>query len=190
MSYPKPDDFTVPPPPDPTKHFGPTIKLRSDVIATLVKSRGWTRGVELGTGDGRNAERILVRCPELHLITVDLWAPQPENSGPEDWGAWDHEGNEIKARSRLRRFGGRATVVKGLTKDAAREVPDGIDFVFIDADHSEQGVRSDIRVWRPKVRAGGMVIGHDAGWPGVRAAIDDLCPGYWIGPNGTWGIDV
>ena len=24
----------------------------------------------------------------------------------------------------------------------------------------------------------------------LRAAIDDLCPGYWIGPNDVWGVAI
>lgn len=61
-----------------------------------------------------------------------------------------------------------------------------IDFLFIDGDHSELGVRLDIGAWVPHVRNGGIVAFHDyipppipANIKGrVYAAVDDLMAGY------------
>ena len=36
-----------------------------------------------------------------------------------------------------------------------------LDFVFIDADHSQASVQADILAWRPKLRPGGILAGHD-----------------------------
>lgn len=36
-----------------------------------------------------------------------------------------------------------------------------LDFVFIDADHSYEGVRRDVDAWLPKVKVGGVIAGHD-----------------------------
>ena len=64
--------------------------------------------------------------------------------------------------------------------EAAASYPDGyFDLVFIDASHVEADVRADITAWRPKVRGGGILSGHDYGWPdgshpGVKAAVDAL----------------
>ena len=47
--------------------------------------------------------------------------------------------------------------------------PDGsVDFCFIDADHTPKGVRRDMTAWWPKVRAGGLLGGHD--YPSSRAS--------------------
>lgn len=191
MPMKKPAGFKIPAPRTPTKHFGPNVRHRGQVIAALVNAHGWTRGAELGVAEGRTAQRVMRHCPSLHLVCVDLWAPQPENTGPETWGDWPHRDHEYEARARLREFGGRVEIIKAMTVDAAQTVADAsLDFVFIDADHSEAGVKRDIRVWRPKIRAGGMLMGHDAAWDGVGRAIDELCPGYWIGPNDVWGVQV
>ncbi len=50
------------------------------------------------------------------------------------------------------------------------------DFVFIDADHSEDAVRADIEAWLPKIKPGGLLAGHDYEWPSVRRAVDLMLP--------------
>lgn len=46
-------------------------------------------------------------------------------------------------------------------------------FVFIDGEHTEEGVKSDIWKWRPAVRDGGILAGHDWKMPPVRKAVID-----------------
>jgi cephalosporin hydroxylase len=58
-----------------------------------------------------------------------------------------------------------------------------LDFVFIDADHSYEGVISDIKAWFPKVKVGGHIAGHDYNeidWPGVVKAVDEFFTGKFI----------
>lgn len=186
-----PEGFTIPPAPEPTKQFGQNVRSRADVLISLACARSWARGAELGIADGRTATKLLSRCPGLALICVDLWAPQPM-AEIETYEAWDHEAHERTARARLGAFQSRCKIVKASTLDAADDVEDGsLDFVFIDADHSEAGVRADIAAWRPKVQAGGMVLGHDISWPGVRAAVEGAFgDGYWIAVDACWGAEV
>jgi|GEM_PF-2614821 len=56
------------------------------------------------------------------------------------------------------------TVVPILTGSvrASRLFPDGgVDFCFIDGDHSYESVSADLRAWWPKIRPGGTLAGHD-----------------------------
>ncbi len=46
---------------------------------------------------------------------------------------------------------------------------DGFDVVFIDGDHSYEGVRKDYEHWRGALRPGGYLVFHDA-WPNRPAA--------------------
>lgn len=60
---------------------------------------------------------------------------------------------------------------------AANYFPDRtVDFIFIDASHDEDSVRSDIAVWAPKLLPGGMIAGHDYDMAAVRKVVDETYP--------------
>lgn len=142
---------------------------RSDIIALQARARGWSLGAELGVLDGANHERILRACPALHLIGVDLWEPTP---GYEEY---PHVENEAAARAVSNKFVRRSTLLKMSTAEAAAQVDDGtLDFVFIDADHSTEGVTADITNWTPKLKPAGWLMGHDIDWSSVQDAVAHL----------------
>ena len=69
-------------------------------------------------------------------------------------------------------------IQKESTKAAADFTDQSLDFVFIDANHSYEHVKADIEAWKPKMKVGGMLSGHDYGEPcGVKQAVDELLPG-------------
>jgi predicted O-methyltransferase YrrM len=135
--------------------------LHRTVFVQMAQDAGWTRGVELGTGEGRLAAMLLAGCPALNLMTVDAFR-RP--------GYWE------MAHSLLVPYADRCQLVKSLTHDAAALVPDGsLDFTFIDAGHKYPAIHDDIVTWERKVRLGGWFGGHDysAGHPGVKRAVDE-----------------
>lgn len=71
-------------------------------------------------------------------------------------------------------------LVKLPSLEASKQYEDAsLDFVFLDGSHDYANVRADITAWRPKVKPGGMLAGHDYGsrsFPGVRKAVDELVP--------------
>jgi hypothetical protein len=155
---------------------------RSSWIASMVAKHGWTIGAELGLCNGKTFLYLLNNCKNLTMIGVDLWAEQPDNDGPENYVGCDHTKRELTVRCEAKRFGSRAIIIKDWTSNAAKQVEDkSLDFVFIDADHSSEGVRADIIDWYPKVKDSGWILGHDINWPTVSAVVNDLLPGYIIG---------
>lgn len=78
-------------------------------------------------------------------------------------------------------------LVRVIEKDsrqaAAKFHDDGVDFVFLDADHDYENVVADIGAWLPKVKSGGLLAGHDWGYMGVAQAVMDTLPGpvYVVG---------
>lgn len=123
-------------------------------MVALAKEQGWKRGVELGLGHGLLFARLIEAG--LEMIGVDL-GRRPERKA------------QVEAIN-----GGKVLWMP--THDAAAHVPDGwADFVFVDAAHSFDAVRQDIRDWQPKVRPGGWFGGHDYHpiHPGVMKAVDE-----------------
>lgn len=51
-----------------------------------------------------------------------------------------------------------------------------IDFIFVDGAHDYASVHSDLVTWLPKLKAGGIMGGHDVGFPGVDKAVWEILP--------------
>jgi predicted O-methyltransferase YrrM len=63
-------------------------------------------------------------------------------------------------------------VIKNLSIGASHGFGDNtLDFVYIDAEHSYEGVRADIHAWLPKIRKGGCIGGHDISIGQVQNAV-------------------
>lgn len=155
------------------------MSAHREALTGLVQSHGWTRGAELGVDKGILFGMLLRECPNLHLIGVDIF-PNAERS---------HRVPQLVAQ-----FSPRASLLSMTTYEAAQAVEDGsLDFVFIDADHSYEAVRTDIAMWRSKVRPGGWLGGHDYSpkFPGVIKAVDQLyADRLQTLPGAIWGVWV
>ena len=95
-----------------------------------------------------------------------------------DW--WNHPvGNLENFTENLKPVWGHFTPMKMISWEAAKYYKDqSLDFVFVDGDHSYEGVCRDIQAWLPKVKPGGVLAGHDydQGDPGVVQAVQTLLP--------------
>ena len=153
------------------------MSVHRKAFVKLVQKRGWTRGVELGVDKGILFRMLLEGVPELHLTGVDRF-PDKARSRRVFEAAFDH------AR--------RAELLMVSTDVAASLVSDASqDFVFIDADHSYEAVKQDIANWRPKVREGGWLGGHDfhpRKFPGVVQAVREAFPAVEFYAGTIWGV--
>lgn len=73
---------------------------------------------------------------------------------------------------------------------AARAWDDGcVSLLFLDGDHSEQGVAADVQAWSSKIRLNGVIAFHDSPLDGVARAIDVLVStGAWVKTGGVGTI--
>jgi hypothetical protein len=145
-------------------------------------------GAEVGVFHGRLSRILLSRRPKLTLYMVDCWAPVPEGSGigrnpfpnkPHKTGVftqeyWDKVYKRVQRSRQRGGWGNRGKVMRCDSVEGARRAPNNLDFVFIDADHTEEAVRADIEAWLPKVRPGGLLAGHDYDRWGVTAAVKSV----------------
>jgi predicted O-methyltransferase YrrM/uncharacterized Rossmann fold enzyme len=169
-----------------------TSVRRWHVLEALAKQRGWTSGAEIGVKEGFTFLHLLEQCPNLILTGVDIFESRLgiEVDGGESFAEAHLPEHEARLRKTIATsYPGRGILIKGYSTDAAKSVEDAsLDFVFIDADHREESVLADIAAWRPKIKVGGMLLGHDAQekFPGVLKAINTSCPGWVQHPDSVW----
>lgn len=117
------------------------------------------RGVEVGVYRGANAEEVTHQWPALFLYLVDDFR--------EDSNAF------VEAIDRLHNKNVSWLRLDSIT--ASLEFKDGeLDFVYLDGDHTVEGVLADIEAWKSKVKPGGLLGGHDYAnttIAGVRQAV-------------------
>ena len=151
-------------------------------------------GAEVGVRAGNVTGRLLKWFPELHMYAVDRWKPQPDSDGETYTQAnWDFDKIKRQFYGMVRPFTDRCTVMEMDSLEAAGRVPDAsLDFVFIDAQHTYDCVKADILAWRPKLKPGGWLTGHDyqPKFPGVIKAVDELVPGSKLLKHSVWAYRV
>jgi predicted O-methyltransferase YrrM len=112
------------------------------------------------------------------IIAVDTWRGSDELKSyfadkPEDF-VYDIFCKNLKCHIES----GRVSPLRLPSVEAARELQAngkaGFDMVFIDASHDYENVKADIKAWKPLVRPGGLLCGHDWGHPPVVQAVREL----------------
>lgn len=122
-------------------------------------------GIEVGVHKGALSKHLLNSFPDLFLYLIDPYITHKEYP--------DQERNKQKAISSLSGMNCRF-VFEASEKASIIDFPKA-DFVFIDADHSEESVYQDMNLWWPHVKYGGIFCGHDFGKddiPGVTVAVE------------------
>lgn len=134
----------------------------------LIKTNGWTIGIEVGVRVGRTLFHLLDNNPDLKMYAVDKDIKQFYN-------------DTIKNK-----YNSRLIVLEGISWDQASLIPDPVDFVFIDASHSTKSVIKDINAYKPLLKNNKGLTGHDIDFPAVQAALAELKIEVNVGPDNTW----
>lgn len=176
---------------------------RSLVLENLIKKNNLKTGAELGVRSGENYYYLLAHCPDLELLGVDLFEIQPEGAGeghrwktfenPEPDGSfsYDFESYYKFILELQEEFGNRAKFIRNWTTEAVKQVPDNsLDFVFLDADHAYKSVVRDINDWKPKIKKGGYIMGHDWYQGPVKKAVKEVLGFVEIHPDNVWLQEV
>jgi hypothetical protein len=96
---------------------------------------------EVGVLKGDFSRKILSQCSpkEFHLVDVNFKALQADVSQHEN-----------------------VVMHKGFSYEVLQKFPDGyFDWIYIDADHTYEGVKADIQVAQTKVKPGGYLVFND-----------------------------
>jgi predicted O-methyltransferase YrrM len=135
--------------------------------------------VELGTWKGASAIAMarLAKSWGGVIFCIDTWAGQVSGS----------RGGTVPVRPAMLAEGATNLMAAGVAP-AVRLIPSRtdaaaalwnlpIDFLYVDADHTKPSVRTDLDLWWPHLKTGGLVAGDDYDsplYPGVREAWDEF----------------
>jgi len=164
------------------------LKMMSEVWGVQIQSI-----VEIGVFKGRTSRLFRTLFPDAFLYLIDPWELYDEylsvEAGPISKIPGDYENayREVKEAFELDQ---KVKILRKTSMEALADVPDGIDLVYIDGNHSYFNVKQDIEHWFPKVRPMGMMSGHDydaLSFPEVIQAVDEIFPeNVVIGEDYTW----
>jgi predicted O-methyltransferase YrrM len=146
--------------------FGPN--RREVFLDHLVKTNGWTIGAEVGVRFGRVLFYLLDNNPNLVMYAIDQDITQFYNSAV------------------AQKYQGRLQVLAGNSWDQAEKIPTKIDFVFIDASHSQKSVTRDINAYSNLLKTPKGLLGHDVDFPAIQKALADCRINFDVGPDNIW----
>ena len=146
---------------------------------------------EVGSWRGDFAAAILGASKPRQLYLIDAWEYRAEEEYEQaNYGGHSaeagQEGMDAIHQSVVDRFraeiqSGRVLIRRARSVEAAASLSDeSLDWVYIDADHSYEGVKRDLEAYFRVVKPGGFLAGDDYAQPdkwfgqGVTQAVDEF----------------
>jgi len=126
-------------------------------------------GVEVGIFEGVFSIGMLSSDTLLTWYGVDPFSREhcPKRKQP----VWDRIYGEIIEK--FSPFSDRFKMIRKPSREGVDDIPDNVDFVFIDGDHRYTSVLDDIVLYEKKIRSGGIISGHDYYKNAITAAVHD-----------------
>lgn len=137
--------------------------------------------VEIGSFKGRSSSIMAVNIinskKDIKFYCVDTWMGSEEH---QEGGAY--EDKDVVSNTLFETFlknispvSDYITPIKKPSLEAVNEFQDkSLSFVFIDASHKYEDVKSDMNAWHPKIKSGGILSGHDWTWGSVKRAVEEF----------------
>jgi hypothetical protein len=147
------------------------VNPREALLSVLPKH---SIGAEIGVWQGDFSARILESIQPKLLYLIDPW----QIAGGDKSSAWYGDGQQTQHgmdgvyNNVLKRFSkpieaGQVAIVRAASATGLTSVADGaLDWVYVDGDHTFDGVMTDLKLALQKVRKGGVVAGDDYGIKG------------------------
>ena len=136
--------------------------------------------VEIGTDRGYNAKTMLKELDIKMLYLVDPYTGE-EQSG-RSLATTGAESAYGQAKKELKQYKDKICFIRKFSYDAVNDLPDEIDFIYIDSAHTEETTKKELEIYYPKMKRGGVMAGHDfyGDNVGVAIAVADFTKKYNI----------
>jgi hypothetical protein len=141
-------------------------------------------GVEVGTYDGENAEYMFENLNIKKLYLIDPYEEYPDYLISEK-----HQNqkrlSQVKeiAEKRLRKYKDKIIWIRKYSDDAIKNIPENVDFVYIDGNHEYEYARRDMSNYYKQVKSGGILAGHDIYGQGVSKAFCEFISKINVQPH-------
>jgi hypothetical protein len=185
------------------KHFYQEIPGWFDfqgIYSKMVEEHGdGANFVEVGTYLGKSISYLAVEIinsgKKIKLNAVDTWEGSPLEPLQQSQSDVINKTLYVNFLKNIEPVKEIINVVKSDSVKAADLYEDeSVDFVFIDASHHYEFVKSDILAWYPKIKKNGYIgghdyvspIGHSGGIYGVYHAVNELFQKFEIVDNASW----
>ena len=121
---------------------------------------------EIGVFEGFTT-RVLTECSDAD---ARIYGVDPFFSGRLGI-SWGYKMSQAYNYDAIRR--GKLSLVRAKSIMVGNQVPSELDFVFIDADHSLDGIISDWEFWSERIKADGVIALHDSLIPNYNPRVAD-----------------
>jgi FkbM family methyltransferase len=120
------------------------------------------KGVEIGVLRGDYSKIILERWHKGEMYLIDAWRHLDEYVDMNGRDDQYHYDCLLQTCKNTKQWQDRAHIIRMDSVKSANMFPDEFfDFIYIDADHSYEGVVRDLQAWWPKIKKGGLFCGDD-----------------------------
>jgi predicted O-methyltransferase YrrM len=146
----------------------------------LAKTASKLRSIaEVGSWMGRSTTAMADNMERPGVIhAVDTWRGSEEHESFLADKAADYVFHIFCRNLKTHLDSGRVCPMRLPSVEAARSFQAnrhaGFDMVFIDAAHDYESVKADIQAWKPLVKPGGLLCGHDWKHPPIVQAVREL----------------
>ncbi len=148
------------------KNIFSNIKLRKD-FPLLINHMGYKKICEVGVNRGEFLT-VLGTSNIDHLVGVDVWDKRDIEAYKniiDFYVLYPHDDNKIwreEVQKWAKQQSYKVDIIVDYSIEAVKMFEDNyFDLVYIDADHTYEGVFEDLEAWYSKVREGGAIAGHD-----------------------------
>lgn len=163
-------------------NFNNTTPDAKSIIHLIAQQGNNLIGLELGVLKGESFCCMLDSCPNIKtLYGIDTWEPY------DDYLAAEHrttpvysvdkkiqEVNEFLTRHNIKwcNNGHKAKIIKKDSNKCASKFKNNyLDFIFFDTYMTREQAIKDLELWIPKIKKGGLVMGHDWGAIDIKETV-------------------
>ena len=151
-------------------------KHRDNFFPLMIEKMGLKIGAEIGVDKAGFSNHILSKTKIETYYCIDTWQDDFGSDCKPEY--FDKDGNKrfneaLNALNALKSYGSRVVMMRMTGMEASTKIPnESLDFIYIDGDHSLEGIYTDIKAWLPKLKIGGLIGGHDYK-DGPKSGIND-----------------